>query len=52
MTSQDDFQTISGSPRLMGTIDAYQSYLLISAHSMRHVLQIEEVKSDPNFPKK
>ncbi|MFI5154097.1 MAG: DinB family protein [Chitinophagales bacterium] len=52
MTSQDDFRNHFGGHRLMGTIDAYQSYLLISAHSMRHVLQIEEVKSDPNFPNK
>jgi hypothetical protein len=35
----------------MGTLDAYQWILLISAHSERHTKQIEEVKADPNFPK-
>ena len=34
-----------------GPLDAYQWILLVSAHSERHVLQILEVKADPNFPK-
>ena len=34
-----------------GTMDGYQWILLISGHSNRHVLQINEVKADPNFPK-
>ena len=51
MTSQDDFRNHFSGHRLMGVIDAYQSYLLIAAHSMRHTLQIEEVKANPNFPK-
>ena len=34
-----------------GLLDGYQWILLISAHSHRHTLQIEEVKSNPNFPK-
>src|SRR5581483_5288383 len=33
-------------------LDAYQWILLIGAHSQRHTKQIEEVKADPNFPKK
>jgi len=32
-------------------LDGYQWLLLISAHSHRHTLQIEEVKANPNFPK-
>jgi hypothetical protein len=32
-------------------LDGYQWVLLISAHSHRHTLQIEEVKANPNFPK-
>ncbi len=32
--------------------DAYQWLLLISSHGQRHVLQIREIKADPNFPKK
>lgn len=35
----------------IGTFDAYQLILLISAHSNRHTQQIEEVKADANFPK-
>ena len=31
--------------------DAYEWLLFISAHSERHTKQIQEVKSDPNFPK-
>ncbi len=32
--------------------DAFQYVLLISAHTLRHTAQIEEVKANPNFPKK
>lgn len=32
-------------------LDAYQWILFIGAHSERHTKQIEEVKSDPAFPK-
>ncbi|BAV06726.1 DinB family protein [Filimonas lacunae] len=35
----------------MGTYDAYQFILLISAHTSRHTKQIEEVKANTNFPK-
>lgn len=35
----------------MGTYDAYQLIMLISAHSDRHTQQIEEIKTNPNFPK-
>jgi hypothetical protein len=35
----------------MGAIDAYQVFLLLSAHTKRHTLQIIEVKNDPKFPK-
>jgi len=33
-------------------LDAYQWILFIAAHSERHTKQINEVKADPNFPKK
>ncbi len=33
-------------------VDAYQWILEISAHAQRHILQIREIKADPNFPKK
>jgi hypothetical protein len=41
---------VSDSP--MGKLDAYEFVLLIAAHSERHTKQINEVKMDPNFPKK
>lgn len=33
-------------------LDAYQWVLFVAAHSDRHTKQINEVKADPNFPKK
>jgi len=33
-------------------LDAFQWVLFLAAHSERHTKQIEEVKADPNFPKK
>jgi len=33
-------------------LDGYQWVLFIGAHSERHTKQINEVKADPNFPKK
>jgi DinB superfamily len=33
-------------------VDAYQWILEISAHTQRHILQIREIKANPNFPKK
>ena len=35
----------------VGTFDAYQFILLISAHTNRHMQQVEEVKANANFPK-
>jgi hypothetical protein len=34
-----------------GWLDCYQLSLVISAHSNRHIQQINEIKSDPGFPK-
>ena len=39
-------------PPPLGSFDAYQWMLFMGAHSKRHTAQIEEVKADPNFPKK
>ncbi len=33
-------------------MDGYEFLLFIGAHSERHTKQIDEVKADPNFPKK
>jgi hypothetical protein len=37
--------------RATGKIDLYQTIVLMSAHTKRHILQIEEVKNNPLFPK-
>ena len=38
-------------PLPFGMIDCYQICLFMAAHSNRHLQQINEVKSDPAFPK-
>ena len=50
-STNDDLRDHFGLHPTLGTLDAYQWILLISAHSERHTKQIEEVKADPNFPK-
>jgi hypothetical protein len=50
-TTNDDLRDHFAPHPMLGTMDAYQYILLISAHSERHTKQIEEVKADPNFPK-
>ena len=50
-TTNDDLRDHFGPHPMLGTLDAYQWILLISAHSERHTKQIEEVKADPNFPR-
>ena len=39
-------------PAPIGEFDAYQWIIFMAAHSKRHTAQIEEVKADPNFPKR
>ena len=49
-TSTDDMRNhVAQMP--FGSIDSYQVLLMIAAHTNRHTQQIEEVKSNPNFPK-
>lgn len=50
-TTNDDLRDHIGPHPVLGPLDAYQWILLISAHSERHTKQIEEVKTDPNYPK-
>lgn len=51
-TTNDDFRGRVLQHPAFGMIDAYQWILLMSAHVKRHTLQIEEVRSDKNFPNK
>jgi type II secretory pathway pseudopilin PulG len=50
-TTQDDLREHFVPHPAFKLLDGYQWILLISAHSHRHTLQIEEVKASPNFPK-
>jgi hypothetical protein len=56
-TTEDFLKTTTGlrdhvmdSP--LGKLDGYEFVLFIAGHSERHTKQINEVKADPNFPKK
>jgi len=48
-TSQEDFR---GRPFMGGGQDVYQWFLMISTHAQRHILQIREIKANPNYPKR
>jgi len=50
-TTQDYLKNHFAQHPAMGTINTYQLLLMISGHSERHTLQIEEVKANPAFPK-
>ena len=48
----DDLRQHAADSPLGKKLDAYEWMLFIGAHSERHTKQIDEVKADPNFPKK
>ena len=50
-TTTDDMHGHFGAHPALGTMDAYAWLVFLSAHSNRHILQIEEVKAEKNFPK-
>ena len=50
-TTQDSLRDHVAPHPAAGPLDAYQWILLMSGHTERHVMQILEVKADPNFPK-
>ena len=50
-TTEADLRDHAAPHPAMGPLDAYQWVLLMSAHTQRHVEQIDEVKADPKFPK-
>lgn len=50
-TTTDDMHGHFGMNPALGIVDAYGMLVFLSAHSNRHILQIEEVKADKNFPK-
>lgn len=50
-TTQDPLRAHASKHPRFGALDAYQWLLLMSAHSERHILQLNEVKQHPGFPK-
>jgi hypothetical protein len=48
-STSDDMRAHSYGKR--APIDCWQWMLEISTHSQRHILQIREIKADPNFPR-
>jgi hypothetical protein len=44
-------EDLRGRQFLTASQDLYQWYLMISTHSMRHILQVREVKAHKNFPR-
>lgn len=49
-TKEDLRHHFSSNP-VLGNLDTYQWTLFISAHTVRHTLQVEEILADVNFPK-
>lgn len=50
-TSKEDLRAHGAPHPVLKMLDVQQWILLISAHSERHTLQIEEVKTSPGYPK-
>lgn len=51
-TTNDDLRGHLAENWVLGVLDAYQWLLFMTAHSERHIAQINEVKAHPNFPLK
>jgi uncharacterized damage-inducible protein DinB len=51
-TAKDSQDDLRGRQFLTASQDLYQWFLMISAHSQRHILQIREVKAHKGFPRK
>jgi len=49
--TQDDLRLRFARHPVFQDLDAYQWFLLLSAHCERHILQMKEVMEDPKFPK-
>jgi len=50
-TTQEDLRGRVQKNQLFGDVDAYQFLLFMAAHSSRHTAQLNEVKTDANYPK-
>ncbi len=47
----DDLRHLFAQHPLLGEMDCHRYLLVLAAHPARHAAQIEEIKSDPAFPK-
>lgn len=52
LKSHDDLRDHAVDSPMGKKLDGYEWMLFVAAHSERHTKQIDEVKADPNFPKK
>jgi DinB family protein len=50
--TQADLRVYAFPHPILGPLDCYQWLLFLAAHCERHVRQMEEVKSDPAFPRR
>jgi len=50
-TTKEDLRNHFIAHPFLGTIDTYQMLLFMTGHTLRHTLQVEEVKAKPGFPK-
>lgn len=50
-TTNDDLRGHFAEHWVLGVLDAYQWLLFVTAHSERHIAQINEVRGLPNFPR-
>jgi hypothetical protein len=50
-TTEDPLRVHFSDHPVFKTLDAYQWFLLLSAHTARHTAQLNEVKQNPNYPK-
>lgn len=49
-SNKKDLRNLYMDHPFLGTIDSYQMFLFLTGHSLRHTLQIEEIKAHSGFP--
>jgi hypothetical protein len=50
--TKDPLRTKAVKQAPMGPLDGYQVYLLLAAHTQRHIDQMKEVQTNSAYPKK
>lgn len=49
-SNKKDLRNLYMDHPFLGTIDSYQMFLFLTGHTLRHTLQIEEIKAHSGFP--